>query len=162
MACSYPWTQLDNNIEVFGDANFAECVSTSRAMEWSVCESMVQKYEILALSIGESGLAAVVRAATEGMGLHSILSDFGLFGHVAIRSDATAAIGMVHRLASGSSTFSCWRSLVSASRSFGQISSLQKCQVWRIRLMHKQSTVGQNHCCAIRKRAIRYLWMDEF
>ena len=35
------------------------------------------------------------------MGLQSFLSDFGLFGHVAIESDATAAIGMVHRLGSG-------------------------------------------------------------
>ena len=52
---------------------------------------------VLALSSGESELAAVVRAATEGMGLHSILNDFCLCGHVAIKSDATAAIWMVHR-----------------------------------------------------------------
>ena len=31
---------------------------------------------VLALSSGESGLAAVVRAATEGMTLQSILNDF--------------------------------------------------------------------------------------
>ena len=31
-----------------------------------------------------SELAAVVRAATEGMGLQSIVDDFGLCGHVAI------------------------------------------------------------------------------
>ena len=35
------------------------------------------------------------------MGLQSILSDFDLCGHVAIKSDATAAIGMVHRLGLG-------------------------------------------------------------
>ena len=28
MTCRYPWTQLDSNIEVFGDANFAGCLST--------------------------------------------------------------------------------------------------------------------------------------
>ena len=56
---------------------------------------------ILALSSGESELAAVVRAATEGLGLQSILNDSDLCGHVAIKSDATAAIGMVHRLESG-------------------------------------------------------------
>ena len=38
---------------------------------------------------------------TEGLGLQSILSDFDLCGHAAIKSDATAAIGMVHRLGSG-------------------------------------------------------------
>ena len=54
---------------------------------------------VLARSSGESELAAVVRAATEGMGLQSILNDFCLCGHVAIESDATAAI--VHWLGLG-------------------------------------------------------------
>ena len=56
---------------------------------------------VLALSSGKSELAAVVRAATDGMGLQSILNDFCLCRHVAIKSDATAAIGMVHRLGLG-------------------------------------------------------------
>ena len=30
MTCRYPWTQLDNNIEVFGVANFARCHSTRK------------------------------------------------------------------------------------------------------------------------------------
>ena len=47
MTCRYPWTQLDSNVEVIGDANFCLC------------------------------------------------------GHVAMKSDATAAIGMVHRLGLG-------------------------------------------------------------
>ena len=56
---------------------------------------------VLALSSGESELAAVVRAATEGLRLQSILTDFNLCGHVAIQSDANAASGMVHRLRFG-------------------------------------------------------------
>ena len=55
---------------------------------------------ILALNSGESELAAVVRAATEGMGLQSILSDFCLVWSRS-KSGATGAIGMVHRLGSG-------------------------------------------------------------
>ena len=70
-------------------------------MERSLCESVVQNDEVLVPNSGESKLAAVVRAATEGLGLQSILSDFDLCGHVAIKSDATAAIGMVHRLGEG-------------------------------------------------------------
>ena len=31
MACRYPWAELDSNIEVFGDANFAGCVSTRKS-----------------------------------------------------------------------------------------------------------------------------------
>ena len=40
------------------------------------------------------------------MGLQSILSDFDLCGDVANKSDATAAIGMVHRL--GLEKFDIW------------------------------------------------------
>ena len=56
---------------------------------------------VLALSSGEFELAAVVRAATEGIGLQAILNDFCLCAHVTMMSDATAAIGMVHRLGLG-------------------------------------------------------------
>ena len=97
MTCRYPWTQLDNNIEVFGDANFAGCHSTRKSTVrgvamWSgqFVKAWSKTVGVLALSSGESDLAAVVRAATEGMGQQSILNDFCLCGHVAIRSDAVA------------------------------------------------------------------------
>ena len=67
-------------------------------MEWSTRESVVRNWGSLALSSGESEMAPVVRAATEGMGLQAILNDFCFCGHVAIKSDAIAAIGIVHRL----------------------------------------------------------------
>ena len=31
VAFRYPWTQLDSNVEVFGDANFAGCSSTRKS-----------------------------------------------------------------------------------------------------------------------------------
>ena len=31
MTCRYRWTELDSNIEVFGDANFAGCKSTRKS-----------------------------------------------------------------------------------------------------------------------------------
>ena len=31
MACRYPWTQLDSILEMFGDANFAGCISTRKS-----------------------------------------------------------------------------------------------------------------------------------
>ena len=94
MTCRYPWTQLDNNIEVFGVGGVAMWIGQF-VKAWS------KTMGVLALNSSESELAAVVRAATEGLGLQSILSDFVLCGHVAIKSDATAAIGMVHRLGLG-------------------------------------------------------------
>merc|ERR1712073_110295 len=52
---------------------------------------------ILALSSGESELAAVVKAAGEGLGFRSSLQDFGLTLPIELHSDATAAIGMCKR-----------------------------------------------------------------
>ena len=108
MTCRYPWIQLDNNIEVFGDANFAGCISTIQSTVGGVAmwsgqfvKAWSKTMGVLALSSGDSELAAVGRAATEGLGLQSILGDFDMYGHEAIKSDATAAIGMVHRLGLG-------------------------------------------------------------
>ena len=68
------WTPLDCNIEVFGDANFAGVlVRENPQLEESRCGQFVKSSSktmgVLALSSGESELAAVVRAATEGLGL---------------------------------------------------------------------------------------------
>ena len=116
---------------------------------------------VLALSSGESGLAAVVRAATEGLGLQSILSDFDLCGYVTVKSDATAAIGMVHRLGLGKFDIWLWEiygfSITFVRRKFES----PKCQDWSMRVMHKPSILGENHCYAIRKRLVGYLLMEE-
>ena len=84
---------------------------------------------VLALSGGESELAAVVRAATEGLGLQSILSDFDLCGHVAIKSDECCDWDGPSTRIWKSSTFGCGSSVGSASRSFGEILRLQNVRV---------------------------------
>ena len=85
-------THVDSDIEVFGDANFAECIPTRKSTvgevalrNWQFVKASSNTMGILDLSGGESELAAVVRAPTEDMELQSILSDFGLCGHVAIK-----------------------------------------------------------------------------
>ena len=66
MTCRYPWTQLDSNIEVFGDANFAGCHSTRKSsgrccnVERPIREGLVQNYgsfgpEQWRIRIGSSG-----------------------------------------------------------------------------------------------------------
>ena len=44
---------------------------------------------------------AVVKGTTEAMGLQALFSDFGRKTNIAIRSDATAAIGIVSRIGLG-------------------------------------------------------------
>ena len=51
----------------------------------------------LALSSGEAELAAIVRSTTEGLGLQSMMEEFGIRANLVVRSDAVAAIGMVKR-----------------------------------------------------------------
>ena len=57
--------------------------------------------DVIALSSGESELCAVVRGATEAIGVQACLKDFGQEVTIHIKSDATAAIGMVKRLGLG-------------------------------------------------------------
>ena len=51
----------------------------------------------LALSSGESELAAMTKGAAEGLGIESVLMDFGIKIRFEIHSDATAAIGIASR-----------------------------------------------------------------
>ena len=60
-----------------------------------------KRMAVISLSSGESELAAVVRAGAEGLGLRALLGDFGISVGIHLKSDATAAIGMVHRLGLG-------------------------------------------------------------
>ena len=53
------------------------------------------------MSSGESELCAVVRGATEALGIQASLKDFNHHVTIGIKSDATAAIGMVKRLGLG-------------------------------------------------------------
>ena len=56
---------------------------------------------IIALSSGEAELGAVARGLAEGLGLRSVLADFGIEVDLEVLSDATAAIGMCRRLGLG-------------------------------------------------------------
>ena len=74
MTCRYPWTELDSNIEVFGDTRSAGCNSTRKSSVGGVAmwsgqflKAWSKTMRVLALSSGESELAAVVRAATEDL-----------------------------------------------------------------------------------------------
>ena len=76
MTCRYPWTELDSNIEVFGDANFAGCklhekiqIGRGRDVEWSVCDGVVENHGCLGLEqrrvrIGSGGESSNRRGGT--------------------------------------------------------------------------------------------------
>ena len=64
-------------------------------------KSWAKTLPVLALSSGEAELMAVVRGTAEVMGLQALYSDLGMSMKCAIRSDATAAIGIVGRIGLG-------------------------------------------------------------
>ena len=64
-------------------------------------KSWAKTLPVLALSSGEAELMAVVKGTTEVLGLQALYSDLGMSVKVAVRNDATAAIGIVSRIGLG-------------------------------------------------------------
>ena len=93
---------------MFVDSDFAGCLRTRKstvggcAKLGSHCLKTFSKtLPVLALSTGEAELMGVVRGTTELLGLRALYKDMGLSFQLAVRSDATAAIGMVARVGLG-------------------------------------------------------------
>ena len=99
---------MRSHIDIFCDANWARDTVSRKSTVGGVAlwggqfvRSWSKTMSTIALSSGEAELAAVVRAGTEALGLRSNLADLGVAVDMHIKSDATAAIGMVHRLGLG-------------------------------------------------------------
>ena len=108
VAMYYPWTALSDTLQVYTDSDHAGCHRTRKStaggvIVWSagVVKTWSKTLPVIALSTGESELAACVRAAAEGIGLQTLLADFGFEVRIIMESDATAAIGMCRRLGLG-------------------------------------------------------------
>jgi hypothetical protein len=95
-------------ITVYVDSDFAGCAVTRKstaggAAMWGgkVIKTWSKTMAIIALNSGEAKLGAVARGLAEGLGLRSVLADFGVEVALEVLSDATAAIGMCRRLGLG-------------------------------------------------------------
>ena len=104
----FAWQPLSRELTVFVDADHAGCHRTRKSTTGGAIllgphflKSWSRTIPIICLSSGESELAAVVRGAQEGLGLQACLADFGWQVNIALKSDATAAIGMCRRLGLG-------------------------------------------------------------
>ena len=56
---------------------------------------------VLALSSGEAELMSLVKGSTESLGLQALHKDFDIEMNICVKSDATAAIGIVSRYGLG-------------------------------------------------------------
>ena len=100
----YPWNALPSTLSIYTDADHAGCMRTRKstsggAIMWGKCllKSWSRTQTLIALSSGESELAAVTKAAAEGFGVQAVLQDFGFPVKIEVHSDATAAIGICKR-----------------------------------------------------------------
>ena len=99
------WPQrYQKEITVFCDSDHAGCIISRRSttglvtMFGSHCikhSSNIQS--TVSLSSGESEYYAIVRAASTGLSIQALLSDWGLQVSLAVKSDSSAARGMTQR-----------------------------------------------------------------
>ena len=104
LVMQFPWQPLTDTLKVYTDADHAGCLRTRKstsggAVVWgqALLKAWSRTQTLIALSSGESELAAVTKAAAEALGIQSVLSDFGVSVKIEIHSDATAAIGICKR-----------------------------------------------------------------
>jgi len=100
----FPWQPLADTLTVYTDSDHAGCLRTRKSTSGGVVvwghallKAWSRTQTLIALSSGESELAAVTKAAAEGLGIQSVLADFGITAKLELHSDATAAIGICKR-----------------------------------------------------------------
>ena len=89
-------------IEVYVNSDFAGCQATRKStcggcisLQGGLTKACSKTLPTLALSTGVAELRAVVRGAAEAEGILSILCDFGMRAQPVMKSDASAAVGIV-------------------------------------------------------------------
>ena len=82
------------------------CVGSHVVKGWSTTQSVV------ALSSGEAEYYGMVRGAATGLGMKAVMKDLGLEARVRVKTDASAAYGIAHRLG------------------LGKVRHLETCQLW--------------------------------
>ena len=102
----YDWQSEVDVIDISSDANWAGCRRARKSTSGGTImlgSHLVRTYSktqsTIAKSSGESELYALVRASAEGLGMATLLSDFGIKDpRVSVGMDASAAIGMAQRV----------------------------------------------------------------
>ena len=99
-----PWQAFSDTLKAYTDADHAGCLRIRKSASGGVVmwgpallKAWSRTQPLIALSSGESELAAVTKAAAESIGIQSVLTDFGVKVKIEIHSDAIAAIGICKR-----------------------------------------------------------------
>ena len=100
----YKWQPETELIEVFADANFAGCKLTRKSTSGGALmlgghciKTWPKSQACVTLSSAESELLGAVKGGVEGLGMHSLMGDFGIKAKLCLHMDASAAIGVMQR-----------------------------------------------------------------
>jgi len=104
----FKWQSSESNLEIYSDSDWAGCAKTRRSTSggivmrgshmlahWSSTQSTV------ALSSAEAELNALIKAASETLGILNMLKAMGKDFNAKIFTDSSAAKGIVHRIGCG-------------------------------------------------------------
>ena len=102
---TFQWQQAQTTLDVYSDANWAGCKRSRKSTSGGVAmlgahviKTWSKTQAVIAKSSAESELYGIVRAATEGMGIASLMFDFGMTeADVRLHVDANAAMGIIQR-----------------------------------------------------------------
>ena len=153
----YAWQEPCNKMTVYSDANWAGDKQTRKSTSggcimlnkhwiksWSKSQSTV------ALSSAESELYACIKAASEGLGMISMMNDLGISIMGEIRSDASAALGIIARTGLGKlrhiDTSYLWIQQVSAEKklSFGKVDGKENAADMMTKNLSRE--LSEEHC----------------
>ncbi len=108
MVQKFPWQEAPDRLETYTDSDWAgdrkSWKSTSvGAVTWGrhTIKTWSSTQQVIAMPSGEAELYALVKRAAQSYGIMAMLADFGLAVSTTVCTDASAALGMVHRMGLG-------------------------------------------------------------
>ena len=117
-------------------------------------KSWAKSQSTIALSSAESELYACVKGTSEGLGMISSLKDFGISMRGEVRSDASAALGVIARNGLGKlrhiDTNYLWIQQINAEKkvAFGKVDGKQNTADMMTKYLAKENS--ENHCARLR------------
>ena len=100
----FQWQELPHRLHTFTDSDWAGDRETRKSTSGGAVvyglhtlKTWSSTQTVIALSSGEAELYALVKGAAQSFGIMEMLADFDIKANCTVCTDASAAIGMVHR-----------------------------------------------------------------
>ena len=104
----FRWQNRPSQLDIFTDSDWAGCKTTCRSTSGGVAlwgshciKTWSSTQATIALSSAEAELYALTKGAAQGLGMMTLMEDFGIPTAVTVHTDASAAIGIVRRAGLG-------------------------------------------------------------